>query len=422
VLPTVPRQLAVIVDRALAFDQRDRWPDALLMREAVRAFVEGAGLRLEGHVLDTAEEAKARPITLPIEGEAPQPSARPLPAAGRQVYTPGAPGVPMAEAHWRAAGAPPAIEASAGGMSLDGLMADADDGDDDAATRLRDPTVQGRAAPPSYFPRADEGAPRAYGSAPLPPSAPNPMPSGAYSGAMGSRGAPYAASPSFGQAPDDAMGDRPTTALPSTATYGNPAGDRPTAALPSSPPYANATADRNIALAPSLTPAFHMGDRPITMAPTHTPSFATASAVAPEGTFGFAPRSTRIAPFVVLGAVAVLGGLAALVIVDGRSSTPASQPTASATAPAVPATPAPPPSTPPTATTEPAPTSTASAAASTAPAASSAAAATSKPQPSAPTASPTPKTPPSATTTTTQKRPPPAGSSTKGDPFSSRKW
>jgi uncharacterized protein YutE (UPF0331/DUF86 family) len=188
VLPTVPRQLAVIVDRALAFDQRDRWPDALLMREAVRAFVEGAGLRLEGHVLDTAEEAKARPITLPIEGEAPQPSARPLPAAGRQVYTPGAPGVPMAEAHWRAAGAPPAIEASAGGMSLDGLMADADDGDDDAATRLRDPTVQGRAAPPSYFPRADEAAPRAYGSAPLPPSAPNP------SSAMGLRGATSAPS------------------------------------------------------------------------------------------------------------------------------------------------------------------------------------------------------------------------------------
>jgi serine/threonine-protein kinase len=34
--PTVPRSVAAIVDRALAFEQKDRWPDAASMRVAVR--------------------------------------------------------------------------------------------------------------------------------------------------------------------------------------------------------------------------------------------------------------------------------------------------------------------------------------------------------------------------------------------------
>ncbi|GEM_PF-590392 len=36
VMPTIPRAVAAVIDRALAFDRADRWPDAKSMREALR--------------------------------------------------------------------------------------------------------------------------------------------------------------------------------------------------------------------------------------------------------------------------------------------------------------------------------------------------------------------------------------------------
>jgi serine/threonine protein kinase len=41
--PGVPRQVVSIVDRALAFDRANRWPDALTMQEAVRSALDAAG-------------------------------------------------------------------------------------------------------------------------------------------------------------------------------------------------------------------------------------------------------------------------------------------------------------------------------------------------------------------------------------------
>ncbi len=42
ILPEAPTELAAWVDRALAFDQRDRWPNAKAMRDALRPLLEAA--------------------------------------------------------------------------------------------------------------------------------------------------------------------------------------------------------------------------------------------------------------------------------------------------------------------------------------------------------------------------------------------
>src|SRR5205814_489372 len=43
VAPDVPAEVAAIVDKALACDRKDRWPDATTMQQAVRAALEASG-------------------------------------------------------------------------------------------------------------------------------------------------------------------------------------------------------------------------------------------------------------------------------------------------------------------------------------------------------------------------------------------
>ncbi len=54
VAPYVPRGVAAVVDRALAFEKRDRWPDALAMREALR----WARRSLDAFALDSSNEGE----------------------------------------------------------------------------------------------------------------------------------------------------------------------------------------------------------------------------------------------------------------------------------------------------------------------------------------------------------------------------
>ena len=459
VLPGVPPPLAAIVDRALAFEQNSRWPDTRSMRAAVRSFAEAMSLRMEGPVLDTVEEARARHATLPLDTPAPQQRApAPLPAAGRPAYTPPAqgvhtppsqhaytppaqgvhmppsqhaptvppPGGPAAPVPFAPSPPPPAAPSFAAppppvaadtGMSMSALMADADDGESDALTNVREtvPFVTG-----STF--------GATGQAPAAPQTPAPT------------SEPRA--PTFGPSP----GAPPPAAASPTPSFGLPSGERPTVAISQTPSVHSAVSQTpsfggavsqtpSFGGAASQTPSFNgaasqtpsygagaPGDRPITLAPSLTPSFLTASPVSRDPTFGPAPRSTRVAPFVVLGAVAVLGGLAAIVLVGSRSGsasadasapaavTASAAPTSTPTAPAAtdtppPATAEPPP--PPPATAEP----TAQPPATTPPAPSATPAKTAAPS-AKPTSAPTSK----PTATSTPSRPP------KGDPFSSRKW
>lgn len=62
VAPFVPRGVAAVVDRALSFEKRDRWPDALAMREALR----WARRSLDAFALDSANEGELhrRPSSL----------------------------------------------------------------------------------------------------------------------------------------------------------------------------------------------------------------------------------------------------------------------------------------------------------------------------------------------------------------------
>lgn len=62
VAPFVPRGVAAVVDRALAFEKKDRWPDALAMREALR----WARRSLDAFALDSANEGEIhrRPSSL----------------------------------------------------------------------------------------------------------------------------------------------------------------------------------------------------------------------------------------------------------------------------------------------------------------------------------------------------------------------
>lgn len=386
VLPTIPAPLAAIVDQSLAFEQKDRWQDSISMRAAILAYAEHERIRMDGPVLNTPEEAKARPYTLPLE-QAPQAqalAARPAPAAGRPAYTSPEPGVHNAAAgeapsDMRAPVAPvpfatgfsgaPSPGAAATGqsapamdMSVTALLPDADDGDDDAKTNLRDPI----AVPPVAFApaAAPAGSPAPVVLQPPPPVGPMQMP----------------------------------VAMPSAT------GERPMA------PHVH-------------TPSFNtssgaVGDRPITLAPAHTPSFHTASPVSRDPTFAHAPRSTKMAPFVVLGAVAVLGALAAVVLIGGRSSTPEAEPAAPVTTPVTAGTPEGPAPTepPPTAsapTTTAAPDPVPTAATPAAPPATTPATAKTPP-----TAKPAPSAAPKPSATTSPK----PGPKPKSDPFSSRKW
>jgi serine/threonine-protein kinase len=57
--PDVPPAVAAIVDRALAFEQKDRWPDAAAMRDAVRK----ARTTVQGEIETTEEEEPAEGIS-----------------------------------------------------------------------------------------------------------------------------------------------------------------------------------------------------------------------------------------------------------------------------------------------------------------------------------------------------------------------
>ncbi|MFO0587945.1 MAG: serine/threonine-protein kinase [Polyangiaceae bacterium] len=73
VLPSIPGPLAGLVDRALAFEPKDRWPDARSMRAMLQQYAASAGVRLDGPVPATPEEARARPTTLALETSGSQP-------------------------------------------------------------------------------------------------------------------------------------------------------------------------------------------------------------------------------------------------------------------------------------------------------------------------------------------------------------
>ena len=78
-LPGLPAGAAEVVDRALAFDPKDRWPDAGAMQRAVRDAVSSLGARGEAPMVPLA--TRAEPPMVPLAAAVELGSARTVPAA-----------------------------------------------------------------------------------------------------------------------------------------------------------------------------------------------------------------------------------------------------------------------------------------------------------------------------------------------------
>ena len=432
VLPTVPPALSTIVDRALAFAQADRWPDARVMRAQVRAFAESSRLRIDGPVQATPEEQSARPQTLPLQQasaaragllEDDDTAATAAITGASQVLRPqAAPATPPAQpaqprpAHPLYPPPPPVVA-----------------------------PPQEPPAPPVPARDARQSPQRSYGPAPSapvasPPPAPPPAPVAAPAPPAPLTPLPAAAPPPRAYASPPSGVHNPAAALPAVAVTGGhpamppPAPDAPApvytspfpgvhnpAAAP--PPPAPATPSFS-GTAASTTPSYSAPGGPPPLAAS---SFSTAAPVSRDPTFGGgpAPRKKPTALFVVLGAAAVLGALAAVFAFGGSPSS--SPPAAAASSSAAASAPEPPPS--PVAPAEPAPTASdepaPEASAEPEPAPTATAAASAEPAPAGPAAS-TSTSPgaaaPSSAATAPRRPAPTSGPKPAGDPFSSRKW
>ena len=403
VLPSVPPQLANLVDVALAFEQKDRWPDARTMRSALRVYADAASLRMDGPVQPTPEEARARATTIQLElsgGHAADPYApalTPAPSfAPPQVPSPYAPPPPPA------------------GLPSQG------------------PSFGGPPSKAAPFSQAAPGAPaRPLGA---PPAAPR-----------GHGGAPIA--PHVAAAPPRAFPPPPPPQRPVTAVLppGSP-GTAPvyTAAAPgvlnAPAPDAFDPSDAKttfLATGSSPTPsALRAGEPSQSGLHPHVPTFSTAVPVSRDPTFGGPGPAVKTRPLglvVVLGAAGVLGALAAFFLVrGGAGSEPSPGAGVVATAPA-PGGPVPVASTT-AATAEPLTATPPAESPSASAAASAPVPVPAVPPSTAPSSEPStepgaaPAQPPSAAPKLTGTLPsasvkrPPVTTGPKNDPFGSRKW
>ncbi len=400
VLPSVPPQLANLVDVALAFDQKDRWPDARTMRSALRVYADAASLRMDGPVQPTPEEARARATTIQLEssgGHAADPYAPALTPAPNfpppQIPSPYAPPPPPA------------------GLPQQG------------------PSFGGPPPPAASFSQVVQAAP----ARPIagPPAAPPGHGAAAF-------GAPQAVAAPPGAFPPPPPPQRPVTAVlppgsPGTApVYTPPAPGVLNAPAPAAPdPFDPGDAKTTFLTTGSApTPSqLRAGEPSQSGLHPHVPTFSTAVPVSRDPTFGGPGPATKTRPLglvVVLGAAGVLGALAAFFMVRGGGGSDAA-PAAGVAASASATTAAPPTA----ATAEPTPaTPPADGPAASAPA--------SAPVPAAPSAAPSsepttqagapPAPPPTAAPKLTGTLPaasakrPPGPAAPKNDPFGSRKW
>jgi len=410
VLPAVPPALALVVDRALAFEQRDRWPDARTMQAQIRAFAHASQLRMDGTVQATPEELRARPHTLPLEAitghaaDAHAPALTPPPGAPGAFSPQGSqPGSPYASS-------PATAHPSYTGSSL-------------PVSPYAPPPPPGP-VPSPFAPPPPPAAPLSFGAAPAPPSPYNP--------AAPAPGAPLSLRAKTAVLPPEQAYSAPPASFP-----GGPFAPHAPPAPPGVPgaeaidPQDAKTAYMPSGSAPTpshlraLTDPSRSGPHPLV--PTHS----TASPVSRDPTFGgplsARPKTRPGAIVAVFGAMAVLGALTGYLLLRGG---PEAAPAASGVATGAPVVPTSAvsevPSSAPTTAAAVAgdPTATATEAPTAAPPpssqapspqASSSQGATGAPSATAPPPGTVPKSPP------TGKRPPGA-TPPKNDPFSSRKW